>query len=142
MILSALILSVIGIIAAALLYVVARRFHVEADPRIDEVESLLPGANCGGCGFSGCRAFAQACCKAASLNGLSCPGSDATVMEKIAGILGQRVAEADDRRNVELLVSCGRILPGMKARRHVPLSRRSAPALRFAATVALAWPTV
>ena len=61
MILSALILSVIGIIAAALLYVVARRFHVEADPRIDEVESLLPGANCGGCGFSGCRAFAQAC---------------------------------------------------------------------------------
>ena len=105
-ILSALILTVIGVVAAALLYIFARRFHVEADPRIDEVESLLPGANCGGCGFSGCRAFAQACCKAASLNGLSCPGSDATVMEKIAGILGQRVAGADDRRNVAV-VGCG-----------------------------------
>jgi len=105
-ILSTLVLTVIGVIAAALLYVVARRFHVATDLRIDEVESLLPGANCGGCGFSGCRAFAQACCSAASLNGLSCPGSDATVMEKIAGILGQKAVGADDRRNVAV-VGCG-----------------------------------
>lgn len=37
-----------------------RRFHVEEDPRIDAVEELLPGANCGACGQAGCRAFAEA----------------------------------------------------------------------------------
>jgi len=37
-----------------------RRMRVEEDPRIDEVEAMLPGANCGACGQAGCRAFAEA----------------------------------------------------------------------------------
>ena len=46
-------LSALGLLAAAILYVVAQKFKVEEDPRIDEVEKMLPGANCGGCGFPG-----------------------------------------------------------------------------------------
>ncbi len=35
-------------------------FHVEEDPRIDKVASMLPGANCGACGKAGCRDLAEA----------------------------------------------------------------------------------
>ena len=48
-------LFVLGILAAVILYFVAQKFKVEEDPRIDVVEKMLPGANCGGCGFAGCR---------------------------------------------------------------------------------------
>ena len=41
-------LCVLGILAALILYFVAQKFKVEEDPRIDEVEKMLPGANCGG----------------------------------------------------------------------------------------------
>ena len=51
------IITVLGSLLAVILYFVAEKFKVEEDPRIDEVEELLPGANCGGCGFAGCRAF-------------------------------------------------------------------------------------
>ena len=55
------ILTVLGAALAVVLYFVAEKFKVEEDPRIDEVEKVLPGANCGGCGQAGCRAFAQFC---------------------------------------------------------------------------------
>ena len=48
-------LSLLGILSAVILYFVAQKFKVEEDPRIDEVEKMLPCANCGGCGFAGCR---------------------------------------------------------------------------------------
>ena len=51
-------LSALGALAALILYFVAQKFKVEEDPRIDEVEKMLPGANCGGCGFAGCRGLA------------------------------------------------------------------------------------
>ena len=45
-------LVAIGATAAIILYFVAQKFKVFEDPRIDEVEESLPGANCGGCGFA------------------------------------------------------------------------------------------
>lgn len=86
--LSIIVLGTIGIVGAAVLYLVAQRFHVHEDPRIDQVEALLPGANCGGCGRSGCRDFAVACVNADSLDGLSCPSSGAAIMKKIGDIVG------------------------------------------------------
>ena len=62
-------LCAIGIASAVILYFVAQKFKVEEDPRIDTVESILPGANCGGCGKPGCRGFAEATVKATSLSG-------------------------------------------------------------------------
>ncbi len=46
-------LSILAIVLAAILYVVAQKFKVYEDPRIDEIEGLAPGANCGGCGYPG-----------------------------------------------------------------------------------------
>lgn len=87
-------LGVIGLVAAIVLYFVAQKFKVEEDPRIDEVESVLPGANCGGCGFPGCHGFADACVKSPSLDGKLCPVGGQPVMSKIATILGMSVADS------------------------------------------------
>ena len=56
-----MVLGVIGAFFAVVLYFVAQKFKVVEDPLIDEVNEVLPGANCGGCGKAGCRAFAEAC---------------------------------------------------------------------------------
>ena len=62
------VLGVTALVAAVLLYVVSLFFKVEEDPRIDLVVGVLPGANCGGCGFAGCRNFAEACVKAGGID--------------------------------------------------------------------------
>ena len=78
----------IGALGAVLLGGVARRFHVEEDPRIAEVEALLPGANCGACGYKGCHDFAVHCVSQGNLDGLHCPGAGADGMGRIAAYLG------------------------------------------------------
>lgn len=85
---SVIVLGAIGVVSATLLYIVSKCFHVDEDPRIAEVEALLPGANCGGCGYNGCHDFASACCRADSLNGLYCPGAGNDGMAKVADLLG------------------------------------------------------
>ena len=64
--------TLMGLLLAVVLYLVAKKFKVEEDPRIDEVEKVMPGANCGGCGFAGCRAFAQSCVEAPNLDNNFC----------------------------------------------------------------------
>lgn len=90
---AALIIGAIGMIAAVILYFVSKAFKVIEDPRIDEVAEHLPGANCGGCGFAGCRALAEAIVKANTLDGYKCPaGGD---MKAIAAVMGLEAAEAE-----------------------------------------------
>ncbi len=91
---SIIVLAVIGLVSAVLLYVLLQKFKVEEDPRIDQVQSCLPGANCGGCGSAGCRNFAERCVKADSLDGLLCPVGGTETMKKIGAILGMTAAEA------------------------------------------------
>ncbi|KKL49064.1 hypothetical protein LCGC14_2319270, partial [marine sediment metagenome] len=65
------------------------------DPRIVQVEDALPSANCGGCGYAGCRNFAEACVKADSLSGLFCPPGGNETMGEVASILGMEATEQD-----------------------------------------------
>ncbi len=88
-------LSVLGILSAVILYFVARKFRVEEDPRIDEVEKMLPGANCGGCGFAGCRAMAEAMVKRDDISALFCPVGGAECMKKAAAYLGKTAPEKE-----------------------------------------------
>lgn len=81
------VLGVTALVAAILLYFVSQFFKVEEDPRIDLVQAVLPGANCGGCGFAGCRNFAEACVKAGGIDGLACPVGGDPTMEEVKKIL-------------------------------------------------------
>ena len=85
-------LCAIGIVSAVILYFVAQKFKVEEDPRIDIVEGLLPGANCGGCGYPGCRGLAEAAVKSDTLGGIMCPVGGAPTMSKVAAALGREAS--------------------------------------------------
>ena len=92
-------LSAIGLLSAVVLYFVAQKFKVIEDPRIGLVEEVLPSANCGGCGFAGCRNFAEALVKSAenekTIEGLNCPVGGADVMKQVAAILKLEAPETD-----------------------------------------------
>jgi len=90
-------LVAIGAAAAIILYFVAQRFKVYEDPRIDEVEEALPAANCGGCGFPGCRNFAETLVKSESWDDLFCPVGGNETMSKAAAILGKEAVEQAPR---------------------------------------------
>ncbi len=100
-------LSAIGSLAAVILYIAAQKFKVYEDPRIDDVEKTLPAANCGGCGFAGCRAFAEACVNANDLTGLFCPVGGNDCMTSVANVLGlEAVAQAPKVAVVRCAGSC------------------------------------
>lgn len=93
-----IVLGAIGLIAAVVLYACSKKFAVKEDPRIGQVVEILPGANCGGCGFAGCSAMAGALVKGAdagSIEGLFCPVGGDKVMGDVADLLGMVVAKSD-----------------------------------------------
>lgn len=90
-----LLLGGMGIIFGLILAVASKKLAVEQDPRIDEILAVLPGANCGGCGFPGCSGLAEAIVNGgAPVNG--CPVGKAACAEKVAAIMGVEV-ELDAR---------------------------------------------
>lgn len=90
-----LILCVLGVISASILYFVALKFKTYEDPRIDDVEAKLPGANCGGCGLAGCRALAEALVKQENISALYCPVGGTNAAKAIAGYLGKAAPERE-----------------------------------------------
>lgn len=90
-------LAIVGALAAVLLYVVSKKFHVEEDPRIDLVTEALPGANCGGCGFPGCSGFARACVEAETMDGLYCTVGGNETMLAVADMLGRTPVQEEPK---------------------------------------------
>ncbi len=88
-------LSMLGLVLAVVLYFVAQRFKVEEDARIDDVQAMLPGANCGGCGYAGCRAFAESCVTSDAMDALYCPVGGADTMSQVAAYLGKAAPEKE-----------------------------------------------
>lgn len=67
----------------------AKKFHVEGDPRADEIEAFLPATNCGNCGYPGCRPYAEALADEDKGEDISlCSPGGVETMEKIAEFLG------------------------------------------------------
>ncbi|MCD8210418.1 MAG: Fe-S cluster domain-containing protein, partial [Prevotella sp.] len=96
-----------ALVAAIILYVCSKKFAVHEDPRIGQVTAVLPGANCGGCGYPGCGGLASALVKAAdqgSLEGLMCPVGGANVMGQVADLLGMAIANTEP---MVAVVRCG-----------------------------------
>lgn len=78
----------LGAVIGVLLALASRIFHVERDERIDKISEVLPGANCGGCGFAGCAALAESIVKGdAKCNACTVGGNEvATAVAKIMGV--------------------------------------------------------
>jgi Na+-translocating ferredoxin:NAD+ oxidoreductase RNF subunit RnfB len=99
------ILAGVGLVFAILIALAYRKLRVYEDPRIDVVTAMLPGANCGACGFPGCRGFAEQAVagkvKPANCNVINDEGAAA-----IAKYLGVDVGEAN-RRVARLLCAGG-----------------------------------
>ena len=95
-----IVLGAIGLTAALVLYICSKKFAVFEDPRISQVNELLPGANCGGCGYPGCGGMADALVKGAdagSLDGLFCPVGGAEAMGKVASLLEMAIANGEPK---------------------------------------------
>ena len=82
------VLAGLGLLLALLLYFVAQKFKTSEDSRVADVEAVLPGANCGGCGYAGCHDFASSAVAAPNLKAHYCPVGGDAVMQKVAAILG------------------------------------------------------
>lgn len=82
------------LLLASLLVVANRKLYVAEDPRIDIVEEMLPHANCGACGYPGCRPFAEALVQGESLPG-KCTVSSEDGRVQIANFLGVDVGSQE-----------------------------------------------
>ena len=85
-------MGALGLLFSIGLVFAYKRLRVEEDPRIEKVSQILPQANCGACGYSGCRAFAEAVAKG-KVAANSCPVGGEEVANQISDILGLRPAE-------------------------------------------------
>lgn len=92
------------LVLATLLIVANRKLYVYEDPRIDVVEELLPGANCGACGLPGCRPFAEALVNG-KVQPAQCTVSTETDQQAIADYLG--VALGESNKQVARLACAG-----------------------------------
>ena len=96
-----LVLGVMGGVFGLALAVASKVFYVEKDERLEPITEALPGANCGGCGYSGCGGYAQAVIDGAPVN--KCAVGGKAVAEEIAAIMG---VEAGDMERKVALVKC------------------------------------
>lgn len=82
-------LAVIGALLGVLLGIANKYLVVEEDNRITEVTEMLPGANCGGCGYPGCPGFAAALVEGEAKKVSGCVVSNPETREKIAKYLNE-----------------------------------------------------
>lgn len=101
------ILGGLGIFFGTVLAIAYKKLRVEEDPRIDMVEEMLPGSNCGACGQPGCRAFAEKVIAGDCSPG-QCTVSSPEGVDAIAEFLGVD-AGVQEKRVARLLCAGGKI---------------------------------
>lgn len=96
-----IIVLTIGLIAGVGLSIASVLMAVPVDEKVEEVRAVLPGANCGACGYSGCDGYAKAVAEGAAPS-LCAPGG-ADVAAQVASIMG---LEAGEMRPKSAVVHC------------------------------------
>jgi len=94
MIEAVLTLSGIGLLASLGLGLAAKKFAVQRNPLIERVDEVLPGVNCGACGWAGCNAYARAVVEEGAAVNACIPGGQETARQ-VAEIIGVEAAEAE-----------------------------------------------
>jgi len=88
--------SAVGIVIGIFLGIAAKKLEVPVDEKEQEVRDLLPGNNCGACGFAGCDSLAQAIAKGEAPPN-ACPVANSTARAEIAKVMGADVVETDKK---------------------------------------------
>lgn len=101
---AALLMGVLGLLFALFLGFANKRFYVEMNPKIEQVESVLPGVNCGGCGYPSCAAYAEAIAEEGEEIDLCVVGGSETT-RAVAGVMGVEVA-SEDKQKLVAVVFC------------------------------------
>ena len=101
-VLSVAVVAVLGLILGVILAVASKVMEVKEDERIGHVRELLPGANCGACGYAGCDDYAKAIIESGAATNLCIPGADG-VAKAISDLLG---VEASDVVEMVAVVRC------------------------------------
>ena len=89
---AAVIVGGVGLFIGAFLGLAGKAFAVEVDPREEAIIGVLPGNNCGGCGYAGCSGLAAAIVNGQAEVG-ACPVGGAPIAALIAEIMGQEAGE-------------------------------------------------
>ena len=90
-----LVLGIMGAVFGAVLAIASKVFAVKTDERLPKLIEALPGANCGGCGFAGCRGMADALVKQDDISALFCPVGGGDCMKAVAAYLGKSAPEKE-----------------------------------------------
>lgn len=90
-------LAVLAIIFGVGLAITAAKFAVKIDPRIEKIRDVLPGANCGACGFAGCQGYAEAVVTNPEIKPNLCTPGKETVAEAIAEITGKKAERLEPK---------------------------------------------
>ena len=85
-------IGLLGVILGIGLASASKAFAVVKDEKVEAVEEILPGVNCGACGFAGCSAYAEAMVKEDAAIDLCAPGGQETVIA-LGSVLGKEVGE-------------------------------------------------
>lgn len=99
-----LIFAGLGLVFGVLLAIASKVFFVKTEESVEKITEVLPGANCGGCGYAGCAQLAQAIADGKAPV-TACTAGGAEVANKIAGILGVEVGEMPMRMRAQVMCS-------------------------------------
>ena len=86
------ILGGLGLMFGLVLSAASKVFYVETDPRLDQLNECLPGANCGGCGYAGCGGYAEAVLNGEAEIG-KCASGGNECAQAMAAIMGVQAGE-------------------------------------------------
>jgi electron transport complex protein RnfB len=92
-----IVLAGLGVVFGIALAIVASRFVVKVDPKVEQVRETLPGANCGACGFAGCMGYAEAVAGNPDVAVSLCAPGKAAIAERIAVITGKKAEKVDPK---------------------------------------------
>jgi Na+-translocating ferredoxin:NAD+ oxidoreductase RNF subunit RnfB len=96
----ALLIGALAAVFGLVLAFASKKFHVDVDPKIEQIIEVLPSANCGACAFPGCAGYAEAIVQKGADITMCAPGG-ADVAKKIAEIMGVKASSKE--RNVAVI---------------------------------------
>jgi Na+-translocating ferredoxin:NAD+ oxidoreductase RNF subunit RnfB len=91
---SIVVLGILGLLYGLGLAFASKKFYVEVNPKIEQINEILPGANCGACGHPGCFAYAEAIVEKSEEINKCAPGGD-NAIKNIADIMGLKASSSE-----------------------------------------------